>query len=86
MQNQNIVVSLHHTIKTNTMKTMIMTTEKLNQVLTSDLSLEPSQWEVIKSEMRTLENNNLRELVQLTNPVVKFLAKSILNERGAIKI
>lgn len=68
------------------MKTMIMATTKLNEVLNPNTRLQPPDWEKIKSELRKLENNNLRELVQLTNPVLKHLAKSILLERKAISI
>ena len=36
--------------------------------------------------MRKLGNEELKEFMALTNPVIKYLSKSILFERNAIKI
>ena len=68
------------------MKTRILTEQNLNLVLNENTRLEPSQFEAIKDKMRELGNEELRQFMALTNPVIKFLSKSILFERNAIKI
>ena len=68
------------------MKTRILTEQNLNLVLNENTRLEPSQFEAIKDKMRELGNEELRQFMTLTNPVIKFLSKSILFERNAIKI
>ena len=68
------------------MKTRILTEQNLNLILNENTRLEPSQFEAIKDKMRELGNEELRQFMALTNPVIKFLSKSILFERNAIKI
>ena len=68
------------------MKTRILTEQNLNLILNENTRLEPSQFEAIKDKMRELGNEELRQFMTLTNPVIKFLSKSILFERNAIKI
>ena len=68
------------------MRTRIMAEQNLNIVLNENTRLEPSQFEAIKNKMRELGNEELKQLMALTNPVVKFLSKTILFERNAIKL
>lgn len=64
------------------MTTRILTEQNLNLVLNENTRLEPSQFEAIKNKMRQLDNDELKQFAILINPVVKYLAKSILFERG----
>ena len=68
------------------MTTRILSEQNLNVVLNENTKLEPSQFEAIKDKMRKLGNEELKEFMALTNPVIKYLSKSILFERNAIKI
>ena len=68
------------------MTTRILSEENLNLVLNENTKLEPSQFEEIKNKMRQLGNDELRQFFMLNNPIVKYLSKSILFERNAIKI
>jgi hypothetical protein len=68
------------------MKTRILSEQNLNLVLNQNTKLESSQFESIKNKMRELGNEELKQFANLINPVVKYLAKSILVERNAIII
>ena len=68
------------------MKTRILSEKNLNLVLNENTKLEPNQFEEIKNKMRQLGNDELRQFALLNNPVIKFLSKSILFERDAIRI
>lgn len=68
------------------MRTRILTEQNLNLVLNENTRLEPSQFDAIKDKMRKLGNEELKQFMALTNPVIKFLSKSILFERNAIKL
>lgn len=68
------------------MNTRILSEQNLNLVLNENTKLEPSQFEAIKNKMRELGNEELKQFTNLINPVVKYIAKSILVERNAIII
>lgn len=63
-----------------------LSTPTLDEIFNDDLKLSPNGWDMIKDKFRSLENNKLRELVKLKNRTIRYLAKSVLYERGAIKI
>jgi hypothetical protein len=68
------------------MKTRIFSETELNEVLNKDCKMPIAFWDKMKEKMRELDIATLKQLSVMLNPAVRYMAKSVLLERGAIRI
>jgi hypothetical protein len=78
--------SIFVTQKEKEMNTRIFSEVELNEVLNSETKMPIEFWNKMRAKMSELDNSTLRQFLPMINPVVKYMAKDILHERGAIRI